>query len=226
MWFFGARSVFPSCWVLSAIFFVFPQCFSSLQVVLQRCRWFCDLPLFFCLFLRRFGLHASQHGEQHLGFAWPVISEWWIRSFNHIKFHLFVILYLVALFGRNLSRDCLRPSPRLFSSLFLRCWRPFRRTECQRLLPAASQAILARPLLRPACRQLIHRLWLHVVHHLQQVAWLCLHFFLLIHLLVFLWFLLLLSHPSRRCRHHPCLIIYWYRWPAAWPGRLQSEKHL
>ena len=67
-------------------------------------------------------------------------------------------------------RLCLRPSPRLFSSHFLRCWRPFRRTEHQTLLPAARQTIPARPLSRPACRRLIHRLRLCVVHRLQQVA--------------------------------------------------------
>ena len=72
--------------------------------------------------------------------------------------------------SQSQRRLCLRPSPRLFNSRFLRCWRPFGRTERQTLLPAACQAIPARPLSRPACRRLIHRLQLRVVRRLQQVA--------------------------------------------------------
>ena len=59
-------------------------------------------------------------------------------------------------------RLCLRPSPRLISSRFLRCWQPFGRTERQTLLQAARQAIPVRPLSQPACRQLIHRFRLRV----------------------------------------------------------------
>ena len=48
----------------------------KLNAVRCRCRRFRDLPLLFvCLFLRRFGPHASQHSEQHLGFARPVRSH-------------------------------------------------------------------------------------------------------------------------------------------------------
>ena len=169
MWFLGAFS-FP--FVLGSVghFLRFPSVFffsasvsSPLSSILRT--FLC----FFCLFLRRFGPHASQHGEQHLGFAWPVrsrvVSEWWIRPLNHIKFHFFVLLYLVAVFGLNLSGDWLRPSPRLFSSRYLRYWRPFGRTERQ-ILPAVRQAIPARSLSRPACRRLIHRLRPRVVHRL------------------------------------------------------------
>ena len=60
-------------------------------------------------------------------------------------------------------RLSLRPSTRLFSSRFLRCWQPFGRTECQTLLPAARQAIPVQPLSRPARRQLIHRFRLSFV---------------------------------------------------------------
>ena len=65
-----ACSIFPSCWVLSAIFLGFPQSFFLLceqfdTVVVN----FAIFRCFFCLFLRRFGSHASQHGEQPLGFA-------------------------------------------------------------------------------------------------------------------------------------------------------------
>ena len=47
-----APSVFPSCWVLSAIFFVFPRCFSSLRAFRHRCRRFCELFFVFsvCFF--------------------------------------------------------------------------------------------------------------------------------------------------------------------------------
>ena len=43
-----ARSVFPSCWVLSPIFFVFLGVFSSLRAVRHRCRRFREL--FLCFF--------------------------------------------------------------------------------------------------------------------------------------------------------------------------------
>ena len=47
-----ARSFFPSCWVLSVIFFVFPRCFSSLRAFRHRCRRFRELFFVFsvCFF--------------------------------------------------------------------------------------------------------------------------------------------------------------------------------
>ena len=65
------------------------------------------LFVFFCPFLRRFGPHASQYDEQHRAFVGParshVVHERWIRPLYYIKFHFFVLLYFVALFGLHLS---------------------------------------------------------------------------------------------------------------------------
>ena len=152
---------------------------------------------FFCLFLRRFGPHASQHGEQHLGFAWPVrsrvVSEWWIRPLNHIKFHFFVLLYLVALFGLSLSRDSDSGHLPGFSAVATSDVGSFSGERSTK----SYQAIPARPLSTCRSSSLAGRVTVP-------------HFFLLIRLLVFLWFLVLLSHPSRCCRHHPCAIIHSY----------------
>ena len=64
------RISFPFVLGSAGHFLRFPWCFSFLRAVRCRCRRLHDLPLlFFCLFLRRFGPHATQHSEQHLGFA-------------------------------------------------------------------------------------------------------------------------------------------------------------
>ena len=51
-------------------------------------------------------------------------------------------------------------------------------------------------------------------------------FLLLIRLLVFPWFLVLPSRPSRLLRHHPCSILLRYCRPATQPWRLRSGKRL
>ena len=166
-----ARSVFPSCWVLSPIFFVF------LGVFLLYERFVTVVVDFANFFFVFFPSVSSKVGSTCLATRWtacrlrltrPVPRR--LRVMNPPRQPHQIPLLRPPLPRRPLRsqsqrRLWLRPSPRLFSSRYLRCWRPFGRTARQ-ILSAVRQAIPARPLSRPACRRLIHRLWLRVVHRL------------------------------------------------------------
>ena len=177
-----ARSVFSSCWVLSAIFFVFPRCFSSLRAVRHRCRQFREL--FF------------------------VFSVCFFEGLVHIPRN--TLLYLVALFGLNLRGDSDSGHLPGFSAVatsdvgslsgersakfYQRYVRQFQVASFATSVPSTYSST-------------------STVCHSSSLAG--------SGTVVFPWFLVLLSRPSRRCRHHPCSIIHWYCRPAAQPWHLR-----
>ena len=165
-----ARSVLPSCWVLAAIFFVFLSVFSSLRAVRHRCRRFRELFFVFSVCFFEGLVHMPRNTVNSISASFEPSGPTSSPSDESARQpHQIPLLRLPLprrpLRSQSQRRLRLRPSPRLFNSRYLRCWRPFGRTERQ-ILPAVRQAIPARPPSRPARRRLIHRLRLRVVHRL------------------------------------------------------------
>ena len=160
----GTLSFFPSCWVLSAIFFSF---FGGYLLCERFFTVVSDFAIFILVFLSVFfeGLVHMPRSTVNsisalLDLSVPTSSPSDDSALSTTSnftssSSFFLSPSSVAISADTLSLLCLRPSPRLFSSRFPRCWRPFEGTERQTLLPAARQAIPARPLSRPTCRQLI-----------------------------------------------------------------------